>query len=121
MSRNSIPRVCAKGDAFSIGFALGRASAGFLERTPRSEQQRALDDRWRGSDYLKTLESAARAAYPRYVREIEGIAEGAGQDFEMVFLWTCRGDLQLPENVSSAAKAVAAEPRRGGVLCKSGG
>ncbi|MER9593124.1 C45 family peptidase [Mesorhizobium australicum] len=108
MSRNRISRVRAKGDAFSIGFALGQASAsGFRERALGTEQFRALDARWRGSDYLKTLESAARAAYPRYVREIEGIAAGAGQDFETVFLWNCRADLRLPEDVPSATRVVA--------------
>ncbi|ESY62646.1 hypothetical protein X743_34290 [Mesorhizobium sp. LNHC252B00] len=99
----------AKGDAFSIGFALGQASAsGFRERVLVTERYRALDARWRGSDYLKTLELAARAAYPRFVREMEGMAEGAGQDFEAIFLWNCRADLQLPDDVSSATKAVAA-------------
>ncbi|MER9965102.1 C45 family peptidase [Mesorhizobium sp. M0045] len=109
MSRNPIFRVRAKGDAFSIGFALGRASAsGLRERALGTEEYRALDARWRGSDYLKTLESAARTAYPRFVREIEGIAAGAEQDFETVFLWNCRGDLRLPEDVSPETKAVAA-------------
>ncbi|MER9197174.1 C45 family peptidase [Mesorhizobium australicum] len=108
MPRNTISRVRAEGDAFSIGVALGRASAGFLEQAPRSAQDRALEMRWRGSDYLKTLESAARATYPRFVREIEGIAAGVGQDFETVFLWNCWGDLQLPEDVSPATKALAA-------------
>ncbi|MEX2746103.1 C45 family autoproteolytic acyltransferase/hydrolase [Rhizobium mongolense] len=108
MSRNSIPRVSAKGDPFSIGFTLGQASAaGFRERALGSEQFQALEARWRGSEYLKTLESAARAAYPRYVREIEGMAGGLEQDFETIFLWNCRADLQLPENVSPATKAVA--------------
>ncbi|RVC86184.1 peptidase C45, partial [Mesorhizobium sp. M2A.F.Ca.ET.017.03.2.1] len=69
MSRNPISRVHAKGDAFSIGFTLGRATAsGFREGVLPTEQYRALDARWRGSEYLQALESAARAAYPRYVR-----------------------------------------------------
>ncbi|RUW64876.1 C45 family peptidase [Mesorhizobium sp. M4B.F.Ca.ET.049.02.1.2] len=109
MSRNPISRVRAKGDAFSIGFTLGRATApGFRQRVLGTEEFQALYARWRGSEYLRALESAARAAYPHIVREIEGIAEGAGQDFETVFLWNCRGDLRLPEHVSSVTKAVAA-------------
>lgn len=108
MSGNSIRRVRATGDAFSIGFALGQASASsFRERTLRTEQFRALNARWRGSDYLRKLESAARAAYPRFMREIEGIAAGLVQDFETVFLWNCRADLRLPEDVSPATKAAA--------------
>lgn len=109
MSRNPISRVRAKGDAFSIGFTLGRATAsGFRERVVGTEEFQALYARWCGSEYLQALESAARAAYPHIVREIEGIAEGAGQDFETVFLWNCRGDLRLPEHVSPVTKAVAA-------------
>ncbi|PVE21045.1 peptidase C45 [Microvirga sp. KLBC 81] len=109
MSSNPISRVRAKGDAFSIGFALGQASAtGFGERALLTEEYQALEACWRGSDYLKALESAARAAYPRFVAELEGIAAGVGHDFETVFLWNCRGDLRLPDNVSPAAKAVAA-------------
>ncbi|MER8792533.1 C45 family peptidase [Mesorhizobium sp. M0983] len=109
MSRNPITRVRAKGDAFSIGFTLGRATAsGFSQRVLSTEEFQALYARWRGSEYLQALQSAARAAYPHFVREIEGIAEGAGQDFETVFLWNCRGDLRLPEHVSPVTKAIAA-------------
>ncbi|RWI15730.1 C45 family peptidase [Mesorhizobium sp.] len=107
MSTNTITRVRAKGDAFSVGFAIGRASAGFLEHALRVEEYRALHARWRGSDYLKTLESVARSAYPRFVREIEGIAAGAGQNFELMFLWNCAQDLPLPNDVSPMTKAVA--------------
>ncbi len=108
MSNNPIRLVQAKGDAFSIGFALGQASAScFRERALGYDRYQALSARWRGSDYLKMLESAARAAYPRYVREIEGIAAGLDQDFETAFLWNCRADLQLPEDVSSATNNVA--------------
>ncbi|MER8766757.1 C45 family peptidase [Mesorhizobium sp. M0968] len=109
MPKNNISIIRATGDAFSIGFKLGQASAAhFRDRTCRSEQFRALDARWRGSDYLNNLEFAARATYPRLVREIEGIAAGAGQDFETIFLWNCRGDLRLPEHVSPVTKAIAA-------------
>ena len=108
MARNPIATVRASGDPFSIGVTLGRAGAdGFRERALATEEYRALSARWRGSDYLKALEDASRAAYPKYVREIEGIAEGLGQDFETVFLWTCRGDLRLPDDVSPRTQAIA--------------
>lgn len=109
MTKNTITRVRVKGDAFSIGFALGEANASsnFLKGRLGSEQFRAMDARWRGSDHLKTMESAARAAYPRYVREIEGIAAGAGQDFETIFLLNCQYDLKLPEEASPATTGVA--------------
>lgn len=54
MARDSIPRVRAQGDAVSIGFALGRATAlGFREGVLRTEQYQALNAHWRGSDYLQ--------------------------------------------------------------------
>ncbi|MER9606398.1 C45 family peptidase [Mesorhizobium sp. M0243] len=102
MSGNTICRVRAKGEAFSIGYAIGRASAAFLERALRAEQYLALRARWCGSDYLKNLESAARFAYPRYVREIEGIAAGAEQGFEQIFLWNCGADTRFPQDVPAA-------------------
>ncbi|RWG38475.1 MAG: peptidase C45, partial [Mesorhizobium sp.] len=114
MSGNPIRRLRAKGDAFSVGFVIGQATASsFRERVFRenvfvSELNQILNTRWRGSDYLKSLESASRAAYPRYVREIEGIAAGAGQDFETVFLLHCMAELMLPEGVSQAVENSAA-------------
>lgn len=109
MSRNPITRVRAAGDPFAIGHALGKASAAALTaRVFATEEYRALDAQWRGTDYLAELEAASRAAYPAYVREIEGIAAGAGQSFETIFLWNCRGDLRLPEGVSRATEEAAA-------------
>lgn len=84
----------ARGDAYAIGHALGDASASALrEVVPSIGRFQALMHEWRGTERLRALEAAARAVWPRYVREIEGIAEGAGVDFETVFLWNCRGDL----------------------------
>ncbi len=109
MSPNPIVTVRASGDPFDIGAALGRAGAEALrQRVFATEEYRTLDARWRGSSRMAELEAASRAVYPRYVREIEGIAEGAGQSFETLFLWNCRGDLRLPEGLSPAAQAAAA-------------
>ncbi|ARO32630.1 acyl-coenzyme A:6-aminopenicillanic acid acyl-transferase family protein (plasmid) [Rhizobium sp. NXC14] len=107
MTKNAITRLFAKGDAFSIGCALGKANATrFLEYRLSTDQFRALDARWRGSEYLKNLEAAARTVFPRCVRELEGIAEGAGKDFETIFLLNCQADLQIPE-AASGPNAVA--------------
>ena len=101
-TENPIRRVSAKGDPFSIGYALGQAAgADIRERVFVTEEFRELANRWMNTDYLRVLEDAARATYPDFVREIEGIAAGAGQDFETAFLWNCRGDLRFPENVSA--------------------
>ena len=84
----------ASGDAYAIGRTLGEASADAMrEVVPSIGRFRALMREWRGTEHLRLLEAAARAVRPRYVREIEGIADGAGIDFETVFLWNCRGDL----------------------------
>lgn len=109
MSRNRITRVHAKGDAFAIGLALGEASAeALVTNVFATEEYQALDAHWRGSEYLGLLEAAARANYPGYLREIEGIAAGADQDFETIFLWNCRGDLRLPVDVSPTVAEAAA-------------
>ena len=94
MSRPVLRALAAGGDAYAVGRALGEASAGALrEVVPASGRFQALMREWSGTDRLRSLESAARAVWPRYVREIEGIADGAGIAFDTVFLWNCRGDL----------------------------
>jgi len=83
-----------EGDAYEIGRTLGQAGAyAFRHVVPGIGRFQALQREWLGSDRVAALESAARQAYPEFVREIEGIAEGAGVAFEDVFLWNCRGDL----------------------------
>ena len=94
----SKPRYCrrltASGDAYAIGRALGEASASALRDVVFAiERFRSLLREWSGTDRVRSLEAAARAVWPQYVREIEGIADGAGLAFETVFLWNCRGDL----------------------------
>ena len=94
--RESIRRTVLSvgGDPYAIGRALGGASASALrEVVPGTARFQALMREWQGTDRLRALEAAARAAWPQYVREIEGIADGAGIPFETVFLWNCRGDL----------------------------
>ena len=94
MSRLVHEWLSAGGDAYAIGRALGEAAATALrEVVPAIGRFRALMREWSGTDRVRALEAAARAAWPRYVREIEGIADGAGVAFDMVFLWNCRGDL----------------------------
>ena len=104
MSRPAHPRLTAGGDAYEVGRALGEAAAPALrEVVPGLERFRALMREWSGTDRVRALEAAARAAWPRYVREIEGIADGAGVAFDVVFLWNCRGD--LPEGGNRTPRA----------------
>lgn len=108
-SAGLIRRVEATGDPFAIGQALGRAAAEDIRsKSFATSEFQALSERWRGHAYLQRLEAAARAAYPGYVREIEGIADGAAQDFQSIFMWNCRGDLRLPDDISPEALLAAA-------------
>lgn len=119
MSGLQAPTLTVRGDAHAIGRALGEASAAALrDVVPSIGRFRALVREWRGTERLRALESAARAVWPRYLREMEGIAAGAGVAFETVFLWNCRGD--LPESgggrrrASAAGCTTVAIPRRDG-------
>jgi hypothetical protein len=88
-----ITSIEVSGDHFEIGCALGRpAAAAFRDRVRPLERFRALRSDWGGSDRLREIEQASRAAFPRYMREVDGIAEGLAAPFDDVFLWTCRGD-----------------------------
>lgn len=84
----------AAGSPFEIGHALGREGAAAVRDASFATEQFQELCRWLGSDRLQGLEAAARRHFPALVREIEGIAEGAGQPFDKVFLWNCRGDLR---------------------------
>ena len=113
-----LPTVIAGGDAYAIGRTLGEASASALrDVVPATGRYQALMREWRGTDRLRALEAAARAAWPRYVREIEGIAHGARIAFETVFLWNCRGDFPGTGNRNRGADAAGcttvAIPQRG--------
>ena len=110
MPDGTVRKLDASGDHFAVGHALGAATAAEIrERSFATAEFRALDERWQGSEYLGRLEAAARAAYPNFVREIEGMAAGAELDFQSLFLWNCRGDLRFPADASAEVRAQAAE------------
>ena len=88
-----LPRIDAAGDPFAIGLAIGRQGGEAFRSVVRNLGRfRALQS-WRGSDRLAAIEATSRAAFPDFMREIDGIAEGADAPFEDVFLWNCRGDM----------------------------
>ena len=81
------------GDPYQVGYGLGEAAAGTIHETVLNvERYKSLERDWSASDRLKSLLAAARQAYPEFLREIEGIADGAGVGFDDIFLWNCRGD-----------------------------
>lgn len=97
------------GDAYARGRQLGeRAVAAMRDVVSAGAEFQSLLP-WRGSIHVAQLEAAARRHFPWIVREIEGIADGAQQPFETIFLWNCRGDLRLPEGASLLDRDRAAE------------
>jgi hypothetical protein len=82
-----------KGDAFAMGQQLGRASADFMQNRIMASRSWQMVQEWKGSDVLCTMEQMARWHFPQYVHEIEGLADGAGVDFDDIFAWHCRGEL----------------------------
>ena len=97
MPRRHLGLLTVRGGAYAVGRALGESSARALrEVVPALDRFRTLRCEWSGSDRVRSLEAAARAAWPNHVRAIEGIADGAGIAFEEAFLWNCRGDLPVP-------------------------
>ncbi|MFW5680049.1 MAG: C45 family autoproteolytic acyltransferase/hydrolase, partial [Pseudomonadota bacterium] len=90
----ALPVVRAAGDPFERGRALGlHARQAIHEAVRRTAGFQGLL-RWRGAPELAALEAAARARFPAYVAEVEGLASGADWSFEEAFLWNCRGDLR---------------------------
>ncbi len=93
--------ITASGDAYNIGQTIGAAIAETVQKvTVHNEECVATEQQWAGSDYLEQLIAAARQAFPGYVREMEGMADGMGVDFQRVVLWNCRGDFPWPDNIS---------------------
>lgn len=86
--------ISAGGDDFSVGRAIGRRGGRSVrDAVFKSDEFLALR-RWLGSDRLHDLKAATSRAYPKHMREIEGIANGAGLPLDEIFLWNCRGDLR---------------------------
>ena len=107
MSRTALRTVGATGDAYTIGRVLGEVAAAALRDVVFGiDRFGTLTRDWCGTDRLRSLEAAARAACPQYVREIEGMADGAGVEFETLFLWNCRGDLPETEGSTTAEAGV---------------
>jgi hypothetical protein len=104
--RPKLTRVEARGDHYAIGAALGEAAADALrEVVPAIARFKGLKTNPAAGRALDELESAARRAFPEFMREIDGIADGAGVDFKDVWLWNCRGDFVGGGDQSPAALA----------------
>jgi hypothetical protein len=81
------------GDPYTIGCRLGElAGDAFANVLGQIGRYREVLQEWGDSEYLGELERAGRATFPRLMREIDGIADGAGVPFGTAFAWNCRGD-----------------------------
>lgn len=96
-------RIALSGDAFSVGHGLGVEGGRAIREVVLSLDDFSFVTRWRGSDFARGLLAAARQAYPRYLRELEGLAAGAEVELDSLFLWNCRGDLPLPDDPGTQA------------------
>ena len=96
MSLNKLETLEVSGTPEEIGFAVGKNMADSIRETvlPLGEFQQSQRN-WKGSNYLKKLDEAARNVFPAYVIELEGMARGAQVDYESLLIWNCRGDLPL--------------------------
>lgn len=86
--------IVARGDGFAVGQAIGRRGGQSARDAAFNTAEFQALRPWLGSDRLDALKAAAARAFPRHMREIEGIADGAGLPLDEIFLWNCRGDLR---------------------------
>ena len=91
MTNNPIPIIEARGTHREVGLKIGEQC--------RSQIQDMLtnlrDSPPAGAAWEKMLDQSkeylahSRAAYPRYIEELEGLAEGSGVSFDEIFLSMC--------------------------------
>ena len=106
----TLRQIKASGSPYDFGREIGVAvREAVMTVSVRNPEFQALEERWAGSAYVSDLKLATQAAYPAYMREIEGMADGISLPFEQIFIWNCRGDLRLPDDVSKSVKNGAAD------------
>lgn len=92
----SIPHLEFAGSPFEIGRQLGHFRAEAIRDVVLNlDRFQAQKNLWQGSDRIRQMEALCRRVFPEPMREIDGIAEGAGLPFEDIFIWNCRGDLPV--------------------------
>jgi hypothetical protein len=87
-----LPSVVVSGEPFDVGFGLGRHAA-FALRDHVSQRLADGVAKWRGSTRVADLQAAAEARFPDLFSELKGIADGAGLDFQDIFLINVLADL----------------------------
>lgn len=105
MSETPLVQIRLVGDAFAVGHGLGAQAKRAIHDVVLTLDDFGFVEPWRGSNFARGLFEAARQAYPRYLRELEGMAAGAEVDLDTLFLWNCRGDLPLPSEARAGEQA----------------
>ena len=80
-------------DNYQAGFIIGQRSRKIMHEYVLTSRPWQFLKTCIGSERLKIMENAARFAFPTYIDEMHGIADGCELPFSVVFLWNCRGDL----------------------------
>lgn len=102
--------ITAMGDPYSLGRSIGEAIAPVVQQvTIHNEEMVTTEKIWTGSDYVEKMMAASRREFPKYVRELEGMADGMDISYERAFLWNCRGDLRWPDDITPAMAADLSE------------
>ncbi|XP_067639609.1 beta-alanyl-dopamine/carcinine hydrolase isoform X3 [Eurosta solidaginis] len=89
--RQAIPVLYTRGSHYDVGFDMGRTFASIIKSflqlcNPLNESYLPLYNKDEGRKvYNETLESVKKS-FPQYIRELEGIADGAQVEFHKLFL-----------------------------------
>ncbi|XP_011185178.1 beta-alanyl-dopamine/carcinine hydrolase [Zeugodacus cucurbitae] len=89
--RQAIPVLYTRGTHYDVGFDMGRTFASIIKNflvlcNPLNESYLPLYNKDEGRKvYNETLESVKKS-FPQYIRELEGIADGAQVEFHKLFL-----------------------------------
>ncbi|MDR1828996.1 MAG: C45 family peptidase [Methylobacteriaceae bacterium] len=81
------------GTAFDIGAALGAKAKPVIRRFLLKSESWAHTMAYKDHPFVLNARELTQSMYPRYFREIEGIAEGAGVPLDELFAWHCAGDV----------------------------
>ena len=99
MSVNKLETLEVSGTPEDIGFAIGQADTDSIQKQVlQLAEFRETERTWQSSSYLQELLTAARYVFPEHVLELEGMANGAQFEFELLLIWNCHGDLPLSDD-----------------------
>lgn len=108
--RQAIPILYTRGTHYDVGFDMGRTFASMIKDfltlyAPLNNDYLPLYETQKGKDvYNETLESV-KNSFPQYIRELEGIADGAQVEFHKLFL--CHMDDITPQSLKHNNRTLA--------------